>query len=174
MSEPIAPNPVASVGRNIPYARVWTAHKELILPADLMDELFARGFVPGLSDPEMKTAPLNETGLADARFTVGSPGFRVVSLSSSRGSGCLLSVAESDIADRPDDLLARRTVPRPNFVFELIGGGQSNSDRNLCENIAEVLMLLTDGLVQIGGLGTKGNRPKLYASAWLGTIKKFS
>jgi hypothetical protein len=38
-------------------------------------------------------------------------------------------------------------------------GGPGNSDRALCENIAETIMLLTGGLVEIGGLGVKGNRP---------------
>lgn len=169
------PNPVASLGRNIPYAQVWTAKKEPILPAELLDELYARGFMPGLTDPEGKTAALTDAGLADARFEVGGEGFRIINLSSSRGNGCRITVRASDIEDRPDDLLARRTVPRPNLAYELIGGGPSNSDRNLCENIAEALMLMSgDGLVQIGGLGTKGNRPVLYASAWLGIVKRFS
>lgn len=167
-----AENSVTYVGRNIPYARVWTMQKEVVQPADILDALYARGFMPGLTDVEGKTAPLNEAGLADARFTIGGEGFRIVSLSSSKGGGCSISVRESSAEDRPSDLLARRAVVRPRFVYELIAAGPSNSDRNLIENIAESLMLMTDGLVQIGGLGTKGNRPVLHVSSWTGTIKQ--
>lgn len=82
-----AENSVTYVGRNIPYARVWTMQKEVVQPADILDALYARGFMPGLTDVEGKTAPLNEAGLADARFTIGGEGFRIVSLSSSKGGG---------------------------------------------------------------------------------------
>jgi len=164
--------PPPGLPRGVPYARVWASQAVPVLPADLADALTARGFVPGVSDPEGATAAMSEAGLADARFEVGEPGYRVVSLSSSRGNGCVISVHDADAASLPDDLIARRTVPKPKLVYLLIAGGPSNSDRNLCENLAEALMLLTGGLVQIGGRGPKsGNRPELYNRVWLGSIR---
>lgn len=157
--------------RNLAYARVWTAQTEPVLPADLYDALYGRGFMPGFADPEYTKAPLADAGLADARFVPGEDGYRVISLTSSRGNGCRISVETSDGSDLPDDPIARRNVPRPRLVYILVSGGPSNSDRGLCENIAESLMLMTNGVVEIGGLGTKGNRPNLYSSAWLNAIK---
>jgi len=157
--------------RNIAYARVWTAQREPVLPADLADALYGRGFMPGFTDPEGIAAPVAEAGLADARFAPGGDGFRVISLTSSRGAGCCVAVNTASEADLPDDYRARRAVPRPRLVYVLEAGGPSHSDRNLCENLAEALLLMTGGLVEIGGLGTKGNRLVLYSSSWIGAIK---
>ena len=157
--------------RGVPFARVFTAQSTPVLPADLADTLTGRGFIPGFADPQGKTAPMQETGLADAIFTMGDDGYRIISLSSSRGNGCRIAVREASVNELPDDYLARRAVPKPKLVYLLLAGGPSNSDRNLCENIAESLMLLTSGLVEIGGRGAKsGNRPELYDSFWLGAV----
>jgi hypothetical protein len=158
--------------RGVPYARIFTTRAAPVLPSELADALTDRGFVPGFTDPEGAGAPLSEAGLGEARFTPGEPGFRVISLSSSRGFGCQIAVEEATAADLPDDPVARRAVPRPRLVYVLEGGGPGNSDRNLCENLAEALMLMTNGVVWIGGLGVKGNRPVVHATSWLGTIKR--
>ncbi|MDX1935145.1 MAG: hypothetical protein SFU56_21310 [Capsulimonadales bacterium] len=163
-----------SPSRNVAYARVWTAAATPVLPADLAENLYGRGFMPGFTDPEGKNAPLMEAGLAEAVFAVGSDGYRVVNLTSSRGEGCRVSVHPSEAGDLPDDYLARRTVPRPRLCYIVTAGGPAHSDRNLCENIAEALMLMTNGLTEIGGLGMKGNRPTLHNSSWVGSIKTVS
>jgi hypothetical protein len=168
---PAAPAASPLRPRGVAYAYVWTAQTEPVSPADIADELYGRGFVPGVTDPDASTAALSEAGLADARFTIGSGGFRFISLSSSRGNGCRVSITTATDADLPDDYIARRTVPHPKLLYTLEAGGPSNSDRNLCEHVAEILFLLTDGLVEIGGLGTKGNRPTLHNRTWLGKIK---
>ena len=158
--------------RNIGYARIWTNRQELVTPALLADALSGRGFIPGVSDASRETAAVSEVGLVDAAFVLGDPnGWRFVSLASSKGNGCLVRVQEASEADLPDDYMARRTVRRPRVVYLVEAGGPGNSDRTLCENIAECLVLLTEGVVQIGGLGTKGNRPQIYNSAWLNKIK---
>jgi hypothetical protein len=127
--------------------------------------------MPGFTDPDGAAATVTEAGLADARFELGGAGYRIVSLTSGRGNGCLVAVRAATDVDLPDDYVARRAVPHPHLVYAVEAGGPSNSDRNLCENIAEALLLMTGGLVQIGGLGTKGNKPVLYTSSWVGTIK---
>jgi len=162
----------AGVARGVPYARIFTAQGTPVLPADLADALTGRGFVPGFTDPAGKTAPLHEAGLADARLVAGEEGYRIISLSSSRGNGCRIAVRETQTADLPDDYMARRTVPRPKLVYLLLAGGPGNSDRNLCENIAEALLLMTSGLVEIAGRGVRGgNRSTLYNSFWLGSMR---
>ena len=163
--------PATERPRNVAYARVWTAQSEPITPVQLYDALYSRGFMPGFTDPGNTFAPLADAGLDALTFTIGGEGHRVVSLTSGKGNGCLVTVDTSDISDLPDDYMARRTVPRPKLVYLVQAGGQSNNDRSLCEHIAEVLLLLTGGLVEIGGLGTKGNRPNLHNSSWLSKIK---
>ena len=106
----------AGIARGVPFARVFTGRAEPVLPADLADALFGRGFVPGFTDPGGTTAALQEAGLAEARFTLGAEGYRVVSLSSSRGNGCLVMVRETLPGELPDDYLARRAVPKPKTV----------------------------------------------------------
>jgi hypothetical protein len=56
-------------------------------------------------------------------------------------------------------------------MYHLEAAGPSNSDRNLTEGLAETLMILTNGAVEIGGLGTKGNRPVVHTSRWLGAVR---
>ena len=157
--------------RGVAYARVWTTNAEPVIPAALADELYARGFVPAVGDAEGKQVPSADTGLADLRFVPGEPGLRFVNLGSARGGGCRVFVTPADASTLPDDYLARRAVARPRLVYGIEASGPSNSDRNLCENIAEALLLMTNGLVEIGGLGTKGNRAVLHTSTWIGAIK---
>ncbi len=174
MSEELSSAPVADTTirpRGVAYARIWTTSSEVIAPADIADALYGRGFMPGLTDPEATMPALSEAGLADAVFTIGDGGWRFVSLSSSRGSGCRVSVRTAEGDELPDDYLARRTVHNPRLVYLVEAGGPGNSDRALCENIAETIMLLISGLVEIGGLGVKGNRPALHNRSWIGKIK---
>lgn len=163
--------PIPKNLRGVAHARVWTAKREPILPADLSDALYGRGFMPGFGDPEGLKPVFAEAGLADARFDLSDDGYRVVSLTSSRGDGCRIWVRPSDRLDLPDDYLARRAVPNPRIVYHVAASGPSNSDRNLCENVAEALMLMSGGVVEIGGLGTKGNRSVLHHTTWIGAIK---
>jgi hypothetical protein len=165
------PTTPATPTRGVARARVWTAKREAVLPAELSDVLYSRGFMPGFGDPEGKKPALAEAGLADAEFAMDSDGYRILSLTSSRGNGCRVWARPADRTDLPDDYLARRSVPNPRLVYYVEAGGPSNSDRNLCENIAEALMVMTNGLVEIAGLGTKGNRPMLHHSSWIGAIK---
>lgn len=165
------PAPTEELRRNVAYARVWTASPEPITPGALSDELYGRGIMPGFTDPDGQTTPLLDAGLADARFAVGEQGFRILSLTSSRGNGCHVWVEAATPDSLPQDPIARRTVPKPRLVYRVEAGGPSNSDRSLCENVAEVLMLTGNGLAQIGGLGTKGNRPTLHSVPWVGQIK---
>jgi hypothetical protein len=157
--------------RNMAYALIWTAQSEPVHPATLYDALYGRGFLPGFTDPAATIAPMADAGLADARFEVGGEGYRILSMTSSKGEGCRISVHAATVESLPDDYLARRAVPRPRLVYVVESGGPSNSDRNLCENMAEALMMMTNGVVLLGGLGTKGNKPLLHTSSWLGEIK---
>lgn len=163
-------SPTTEFPRNQAYARVWTTRREPITPAELSDELFGRGFVPAF-EPARGGATVTEAGLVDARFVPGESGYRVLSLTSSKGLGCLIGIDTATAADLPDDSLASRSVPKPRLVYIIQAGGPSNSDRNLCENIAEAIMMATSGVVQMGGLGTKGNKPAVYTSSWIGAIK---
>ena len=162
---------MTALGRGVSYARIFTTREMLITPAELADALTGRGFVAGLTDAAGTSAALSEAGLADARFEEGAEGYRIVSLSSSKGFGCLVKVQVASSDDLPDDETARRAVRKPRRVYLLEGGGPGNSDRNLCENIAESLMILTDGVVEIGGLGVKGNRPSIHTSRWIGEVR---
>lgn len=164
--------PVEERPRGVAYAFIWTTQPDPVLPADLADALVARGFIPGFTNDAATDAPLSEAGLADARLAINGASYRIVSLSSSRGLGCRVAIQSSDESDLPDDYLARRAVRRPRLVYVLEAGGPGNSDRTLCENLAESLLMATSGVVQIGGLGTKGNRPVLHTTAWLGSIRK--
>ncbi len=155
--------------RGTARARVWTAQTEPLSPTDLLEELSARGFTPGLTGPEEQGAAM---ATADAQFTTGGAGYRVVSLSSSKGTGCLVRVDEAEADSLPDSYLAQRAVRRPRLVYSLEAGGPSNSDRALVENIAETLMLLGSGAVEISGRGPRaGNKPVIYTTRWLGEIK---
>ncbi|GAB4461544.1 MAG: hypothetical protein OHK0029_26960 [Armatimonadaceae bacterium] len=160
-----------SFPRNVGYARVFTAQASPVSPVEVYDALYSRGFLPGFTDPAGEDTPLADAGLAEAEFTVGGEGYRILSMTSSRGSGCLIRVERCSDEDLPDDYLVRRAVHKPKLQYRIQAGGPSNSDRNLCENLAEALMLMTSGVVEIGGLGTKGNRPRVYNSSWVGSIK---
>ncbi len=157
--------------RNIPYARIWTHQAAPLSLSDIEVALTDRGFVPGFSDPDNTTSPLSEAGLAEANLETGAPGYRVISLSSSRGGGCRIFVTAADSQTPPDEYLAKRAVPKPRLVYHLEAAGPSNSDRNLTEGLAETLMILTNGAVEIGGLGTKGNRSVVHTSRWLGAVR---
>jgi hypothetical protein len=160
--------------RGVPYARIWTQRGEPLALADLADALTDRGFVAGFSDPHAQSAPLTDAGLAEARFVPGDRGYRVVSLASGRGGGCRVFVEVNHDGRAPDadDYRIKRAVPRPRLIYRVEGEGPSNSDRNLAENIAEALMVLTNGAVEIGGLGTKGNKPVGHTNHWLGSLRK--
>lgn len=155
--------------RNSAVARIWTTHKEPILPADLADDLTGRGFVPGVTDAAGTEPARSATGLAEMRLTVDGVGVRFLSLSSSRGDGAVVRVETHDeLRPLPNHPAARPISRRGGVVYVVEAQGPSNSDRNLCENLAEAIMERVDGLVEIGGRGTKGNRPAVYVSPWLG------
>jgi hypothetical protein len=157
----------------VPYARIWTQRGEPLALADLADALTDRGFVAGFSDPHAQSAPLTDAGLAEARFVPGDRGYLVVS--SLRAGAAAAAFCRGEPrrprAGRrrlPDQ--ARRAAAPPDLSGR--GRGPSNSDRNLAENIAEALMVLTNGAVEIGGLGTKGNKPVGHTNHWLGSLRK--
>lgn len=156
--------------RNTAFARVWTLQAEPVLPAELADDLTARGFVPGVTEPAGESGAKVAAGLAEWRFTVGGDGFRFESLSSSRGDGAIVRVVTMDDDNPPPPLgQLRHYARRGKLVYLVDAMGPSNSDRNLCENLAEALLERCDGVVEIGGRGVKGNRPTVYTSHWLHT-----
>ncbi len=155
--------------RNTAMALVWTTHREPLAPADLADDLTGRGFVPGVTDADATHGALSEAGLADVTWQLEGPALRFVSLSSSRGQGVAVRLEEADARHPVPDHPAARPVGRRGgvvYVIEALGPG--NSDRNLCENLAEAVMERVDGVVEIKGRGVKGNRPVVYVSPWLG------
>ena len=155
--------------RGVAIAHVWTHATEPLTPAELADFLTERGFVPGVLD-EAGTIHA-ETGLAEAHFSVDGPVWRFFSLSSSKGDGCTVTLHSADSEPMPDDYLLKRAVRKPRLVYRLIAGGPSNSDRNLCENLAEAILVAQNGAVQIAGRGVKGNKPTNYTNPWIGEIK---
>jgi hypothetical protein len=169
----MTPENVKSTGdvvrRNTAVARVWTAAKDPLVPAELADDLAGRGFVPGVTDAEFNEAAKVASGLADLQLTVDGPALRFVSLSSSRGNGVRLSLVTLDERNpAPNHPTARPIARRGGWVYVIEALGPGNSDRNLCENLAEAVMERTGGVVEISGRGVKGNRPTLYTSPWLG------
>ncbi len=157
--------------RNIAFARVWTVHPEPILPADLADDLTDRGFVPGTIDVNGEGALMNEVGLADARLVEDGEGLRFVSLSSSKGGGCVVRVKTATDEADPVPPTGRNAVRHPRLVYYVEAAGPAHSDRNLCENLAEALLVRTGGLAEVVGRGVKGNKPTMYRNRWLGQIK---
>ena len=154
--------------RNTAMARVWTLQAEAVLPAELADDLTGRGFVPGVTDEAAQEGSRNGAGLADLRFTVGGPGLRFVSLASSRGDGVVVRVVPMDEDNPPPEVpTLRHYARRGKLVYWIEALGPSNSDRTLCENVAEALLERTGGVVEIAGRGTRGNKPTVYSSAWL-------
>lgn len=155
--------------RNIALARVWTHEAEPIAPAILADLLTERGFVPGVADHSGTIHA--EAGLAEAQFVLGDEPWRYFSLSSSKGEGCTVQLVSPETNPVPDDYVAQRAVRHPRQVYLITSGGPSNSDRNLCENLAEALLVALNGVVEIAGRGTKGNKPTIYTRPWIGEIK---
>lgn len=155
--------------RGVAFARVWTHEPVPTTPALLADLLTERGFVPGVADAEGTIHA--ETGLAQAQFTLGGEPWRFFSLSSSKGAGCTVQIASPETEPMPDDYVAKRAVRHPRLVYIILAGGPSNSDRNLCENLAEAILVELNGAVEIAGRGTKGNKPSVYTSPWIGDIK---
>ena len=156
--------------RNIAYARVWSVQTEPTLPAELAEDLAGRGFVAGVSDVDLKGALMNEAGLGDAHFEIDGEPLRFLSMSSSKGNGCTVRVKQATDAD-PVPPRGQAAVRHPRLVYLIEAGGPAHSDRNLCENLAEALLMRTGGLAEVGGRGVKGNRPELYHSRWIGKIK---
>ncbi len=155
--------------RGVAIAHIWTPAAEPLTPAELLDCLTERGFVPGVAD---ETGTIHaETGLAEARFVVEGAAWHFFSLSSSKGNGCTVTALLPESMPLPDDYLLKRAVRRPKLVYQVVAGGPSNSDRNLCENLAEALLVAQNGAVQIAGRGTKGNKPTNYTNPWIGEIK---
>lgn len=155
--------------RGVAIAHIWTTAAEPLSPAELADLLTERGFVPGVADAAGEVHA--GTGLASARFDVGGDAWSFLSLSSSKGNGCTVSIVTAETTPLPDDYLLKRAVRKPKLVYVVQAGGPSNSDRNLCENIAEALLVAQNGAVQISGRGTKGNKPVSYTNPWIGEIK---
>ncbi len=155
--------------RGVAIAYVWTHVTTPLTPAELADFLSERGFVPGVTD-ESGTIHA-DTGLAEARFVVDGPAWGFLSLSSSKGNGCTVTALSADAEPMPDDYVLKRAVRKPRLVYQVIAGGPSNSDRNLCENLAEALLVAQNGAVAIAGRGVKGNRPAYYTNPWIGEIK---
>lgn len=155
--------------RNTALALVWTTHRDLVAPAELEDDLTGRGFVPGITDADATQGARNAAGLADWAWEVEGSALRFLSLSSSRGQGVQVRVEEADARHpAPDHPAARPVARRGGVVYVIEALGPGNSDRNLCENLAEAIMLRVDGVVEIKGRGVKGNRPTVYVSPWLG------
>ena len=157
--------------RNTSYARVWTGQDEPVELGILADELSARGFVPGVTDVQRQGPLYNEAGLAELKLAVGHEGWKFISLASSHGSGCIVTLHTVESEPLPEDEYLQRRMIRPRLTYKIEGGGPSNSDRTLCENLAEALMELSEGVVEIGGRGVKGNKPTFYTHRWLGKIK---
>lgn len=155
--------------RGVAVAHVWTHATAPLTPAELADFLSERGFVPGVAD-ESGTIHA-DTGLAEARFEIDGPAWGFLSLSSSKGNGCTVTALSADAEPMPDDYILKRAVRKARLVYRVIAGGPSNSDRNLCENLAEALLVAQNGAVQIAGRGTKGNKPANYTNPWIGEIK---
>lgn len=155
--------------RGVAIAHVWTHATAPLTPAELADFLSERGFVPGVAD-ESGTIHA-DTGLAEARFVIGGSAWSFLSLSSSKGNGCTVTALSADAEPMPDDYILKRAVRKSRLVYRVIAGGPSNSDRNLCENLAEALLVAQNGAVQIAGRGTKGNKPVNYTNPWIGEIK---
>jgi hypothetical protein len=157
--------------RNTAYARVWTGHEEPVDIGILCDALAGRGFVPGVTDPKREGPLYSEAGLDKCELTHGHEGWRFVNLSSSHGSGCVVTVHTIEEEPMPDDKYIQRRLSRPRLCYRIEAGGSSNSDRSICENLAESLMVLAEGVAEMGGRGVKGNKPTLYTHRWLGKVR---
>jgi hypothetical protein len=157
--------------RNTASARVWTTQSEPITPLQLAEGLADRGYVAGVASESSDAAPQVTIGVDSAAFVLGEPGYRFESLSSSKGFGCVVKIVTPTEEPLPGHAIAQLAVRRPMLVYLVEAGGPSNSDRNLCENLSELLLELTEGVVEIVGRGTRGNKPTLYTRPWLGEIR---
>jgi hypothetical protein len=100
---------------------------------------------------------------------LGGPGYHLASLSSSKGQGATVTVNEFAAgSELPGHQFGRTLSRRGGIIYSIEAHGPSNSDRALCENLAEAIMEAVDGLVEISGRGQRGNKPSTYTSRWLG------
>lgn len=155
--------------RNTARASVWTLQKELITPQLLVDALIDRGFLPGITPvgQEMETQAGSTSDLW--KMAIGADGYHFASLSSSKGQGATVSVQTFEVdAELPGHQFGRTLSRRGGVMYSVEAHSPANSDRTLCENLAEAIMEAVDGLVEVTGRGTRGNKPSTYTSRWLG------
>ena len=164
-------NAVFEPGRNIALARVWAVTAQPIVVAEICDDLFGRGFMPAVTLADGTGPLLQETGLADAHLAVGGETWRFVNLSSTKGDGCVVTLETVEGAPLDETPQLRHVARNARLMYRIESGGPSHSDRNLCENLAEILLSRTEGIVVISGRGTRGNRPMVYTRPWLGGIR---
>jgi hypothetical protein len=158
-----------TAARNTAKASVWTLQTELLTPQHLVDALIDRGFLPGITPvgQEDETQAGSTSDLWQMHH--GGPGYHLASLSSSKGQGATVTVNEfAPGTELPGHQFGRTLSRRGGIVYSIVAHGPSNSDRALCENLAEAIMEAVDGLVEISGRGQRGNKPSTYTSRWLG------
>lgn len=158
-----------TAARNTAKASVWTLQTELLTPQHLVDALIDRGFLPGITpvgqDDETQAGSTSDLW----QMQLGGPGYHLASLSSSKGQGATVTVNEfAPGTELPGHQFGRTLSRRGGIIYSIVAHGPSNSDRALCENLAEAIMEAVDGLVEISGRGQRGNKPSTYTSRWLG------
>ena len=158
-----------TAARNTAKASVWTLQTELLTPQHLVDALIDRGFLPGIT-PVGQEDETQAGSTSDLwQMQLGGPGYHLASLSSSKGQGATVTVNEfGPGAELPGHQFGRTLSRRGGIIYSIVAHGPSNSDRALCENLAEAIMEAVDGLVEISGRGQRGNKPSTYTSRWLG------
>jgi len=158
-----------TAARNTAKASVWTLQTELLTPQHLVDALIDRGFLPGIT-PVGQEDETQAGATSDLwQMQLGGPGYHLASLSSSKGQGATVTVNEFAAgSELPGHQFGRTLSRRGGIIYSIEAHGPSNSDRALCENLAEAIMEAVDGLVEISGRGQRGNKPSTYTSRWLG------
>jgi hypothetical protein len=158
-----------TAARNTAKASVWTLQTELLTPQHLVDALIDRGFLPGIT-PVGQEDETQAGSTSDLwQMQLGGPGYHLASLSSSKGQGATVTVNEFAAgSELPGHQFGRTLSRRGGIIYSIEAHGPSNSDRALCENLAEAIMEAVDGLVEISGRGQRGNKPSTYTSRWLG------
>jgi len=158
-----------TAARNTARASVWTLQTELLTPQHLVDALIDRGFLPGIT-PVGQEDETQAGSTSDMwQMELGEPGYHFASLSSSKGQGATFTVTTFAAGtELPGHQYGRTLGRRGGIVYNIEAHGPSNSDRALCENLAEAIMEAVDGLVEITGRGQRGNKPTAYTSRWLG------
>jgi len=158
-----------TAARNTAKASVWTLQTELLTPQHLVDALIDRGFLPGIT-PVGQEDETQAGSTSDLwQMQLGGPGYHLASLSSSKGQGATVTVNEfAPGTELPGHQFGRTLSRRGGIIYSIVAHGPSNSDRALCENLAEAIMEAVDGLVEISGRGQRGNKPSTYTSRWLG------